>query len=61
MFYEQVKLYEERDDVTLTSYVLDDSVEMLNGGKNGRLFSGTDQGCRKIDALYPRACGSMAY
>ena len=38
MFYEQVNLYEDRDDVTLTSYVLDDSVEMLNGGKKGAVL-----------------------
>jgi acetyl esterase/lipase len=29
--YQRVKLYEGRDDVTLTAYVLDDSKEMLNG------------------------------
>ena len=28
---EKIKLYENRDDVTLTTYVLDDSPEMLNG------------------------------
>lgn len=38
MYYERVKLYEDREDVTLTSYILDDSVEMLNGGKKGAIL-----------------------
>ena len=28
---EKIRLYEDRDDVTLTTYVLDDSPEMLKG------------------------------
>lgn len=31
MRVEKISLYEDRDDVTLTSYVLDDSPELLNG------------------------------
>lgn len=31
MKYEVIRLYENREDVTLTAYVLDDSFEMLNG------------------------------
>ena len=30
---EVIYLYKDRTDVTLTTYVLDDSREMLNGGK----------------------------
>ena len=30
---EVIKLYENREDVTLTTYVLQDSPEMLAGGK----------------------------
>ena len=33
MYSEKIKLIEGRDDVTLTTYVLDDSPEMLNGKK----------------------------
>ena len=35
MYYEEIRLYEDREDVRLTTYILDDSVEMLNGGKKG--------------------------
>ena len=38
MLYEKVRLYEDREDVTLTSYVLDDSVEMLNGKPKGAVI-----------------------
>ncbi len=31
MFYKKINLYENRNDVTLTTYVLDDSPEMLAG------------------------------
>lgn len=31
MYYEKVKLYEGRDDVTLASYVWDDAADLLNG------------------------------
>lgn len=33
MIHERLKMWEGRDDVTLTTYVLDDSPEMLNGKK----------------------------
>ena len=33
MLVEKIKLYEDRDDVTLTTYVLDDSVELHTGKK----------------------------
>lgn len=33
MNVKKIRLYEERDDVTLTTYILDDSVEMLDGKK----------------------------
>lgn len=35
MKHECIKLYENRDDVTLTTYILDDSFQMLNGKKRG--------------------------
>lgn len=35
---EVIKLYEDRDDVTLTTYVLADSAEMLNGGSRGAVL-----------------------
>ncbi len=38
MHYDEVKLYEGREDVRLTAYILDDSVEMLNGGKKGAIL-----------------------
>lgn len=38
MICEKVKLYENRDDVTLSTYILDDSVEMLDGGKKGAVL-----------------------
>lgn len=38
MHYEEIKLYEGREDVRLTAYILDDSVEMLNGGKKGAIL-----------------------
>ena len=38
MLYEKIKLYEDREDVTLTTYILDDSVEMLNGKKRGAVL-----------------------
>ena len=33
MIHQTIKLYEDREDVTLTTYVLADSLEMLNGKK----------------------------
>lgn len=36
MYYEEIRLYEDREDVRLTTYILDDSVEMLNGGKKAQ-------------------------
>lgn len=38
MHYEEVALYEGREDVRLSSYILDDSVEMLDGGKKGAVL-----------------------
>ena len=38
MYYEEIRLYEDREDVRLTTYILDDSVEMLNGGKKGAVL-----------------------
>lgn len=38
MYYEEIRLYEDREDVRLTAYILDDSVEMLNGGKKGAVL-----------------------
>jgi Esterase/lipase len=38
MVYEVKKLYADREDVTLTSYVHSDSVEMLNGKKRGAVL-----------------------
>ncbi len=38
MLYEKVKLYKEREDVTLTTYILDDSVELHNGRKRGAVL-----------------------
>ena len=38
MIYEKIALYEGREDVTLTTYILDDSVEMLNGRKRGAIL-----------------------
>lgn len=38
MLTKKIKLYEGRDDVTLTSYVLDDSPEMLNGKKRSAVL-----------------------
>lgn len=38
MINKTIYLYEGRDDVTLTTYILDDSVEMLNGKKRGAVL-----------------------
>lgn len=38
MRHEMIRLYEDRDDITLTSYVLDDSVEMRNGKCRGAVL-----------------------
>ena len=38
MIYEKINVYPDRDDVTLTTYVLDNSVEMLNGEKRGAVL-----------------------
>ncbi|MFA9559438.1 alpha/beta hydrolase [Evansella sp. AB-rgal1] len=38
MIYEVKKLYEDREDVTLTSYVHSDSSELLNGEKRGAVL-----------------------
>lgn len=38
MYYEKTALYEDREDVTLTSYILDDSPELLNGGRRGAVL-----------------------
>lgn len=38
MINNKIKLYEDREDVTLTTYILDDSVEMLNGNKKGAVL-----------------------
>lgn len=38
MLHEKIKLYEDREDVTLTTYVLDDSVELRNGRKRGAVL-----------------------
>ena len=33
MIHEKIKLWKDREDVTLTTYVIDDSAEMLKGGR----------------------------
>ena len=38
MLSEKIRLYDDRDDVTLTTYVLDDSPEMLKGKKRGAVL-----------------------
>lgn len=38
MLHKKIMLYEDRTDVSLTTYVLDDSVEVLNGGKRGAVL-----------------------
>jgi acetyl esterase/lipase len=38
VIYEKVKLYHDREGVTLTSYVYSDSVELLNGKKRGAVL-----------------------
>lgn len=48
MFTETIQLYEGREDVTLTTYVLDDSLELLNGKKRPAVLicpGGAYMGC----------------
>ena len=50
---EVIKLYENREDVTLTTYVLQDSPEMLAGGKRPAILicpGGGYMGCSDREA-----------
>ncbi len=53
MIHEKIQLYENRSDVTLTTYVLDDSAEMLNGKKRPAVLvcpGGAYLGCSDREA-----------
>lgn len=53
MNFQTLQLYEDRPDVTLTTYVLDDSAEMLNGQKRPAVLvcpGGAYMGCSDREA-----------
>ncbi len=53
MLIEKIQLYEDRPNITLTTYVLDDSAEMLNGQKRAGILicpGGAYLGCSDREA-----------